>query len=72
LFIDWDHSYEGVKKDFEMYLPLVKEGGIVAFHDILSEEEVNRFWNEIKNMHESQEIINNVKKEPLGIGVLKL
>ena len=27
LFIDADHTYEGVKKDFEMYSPLVKGGG---------------------------------------------
>jgi predicted O-methyltransferase YrrM len=73
LFIDGDHSYEGVKKDFEMYSPLVRKGGLVAFHDILSEEGVNRFWNEIKRArYESQEIINNVRKKPLGIGVLKL
>ncbi|ADV64753.1 O-methyltransferase-like protein [Desulfurococcus mucosus DSM 2162] len=35
LFIDGDHSYEGVKRDFEMYSPLVKKGGIIAFHDIV-------------------------------------
>ena len=35
LFIDGDHTYEGVKKDFEMYSPLVKKGGIIAFHDIV-------------------------------------
>jgi len=34
LFIDGDHTYEGVKKDFEMYSNLVGEGGIIAFHDI--------------------------------------
>jgi cephalosporin hydroxylase len=34
LFIDGDHTYEGVKKDFEMYSPLVKKG-IIAFHDIV-------------------------------------
>lgn len=34
-FIDGDHSYEGVKRDFEMYSPLVNEGGIVAFHDTI-------------------------------------
>lgn len=27
LFIDGDHTYEGVKKDFEMYNKLAVEGG---------------------------------------------
>lgn len=34
LFIDGDHTYEGVKQDFETYRRLVGDGGIVAFHDI--------------------------------------
>ena len=33
VFIDGDHSTEGVKMDFEMYSPLVRKGGIVGFHD---------------------------------------
>jgi predicted O-methyltransferase YrrM len=33
LFIDGDYTYEGVKRDL-MYSPLVREGGIIAFHDI--------------------------------------
>lgn len=35
LFIDGDHSYEGVKQDWEMYSPLVRSGGLVGFHDIM-------------------------------------
>ncbi len=35
LFIDGDHRYEGVKKDFEMYGPMVGKGGVIAFHDIV-------------------------------------
>lgn len=35
LFIDGDHSYEGVKQDWEMYSPLVRPGGLVGFHDIM-------------------------------------
>lgn len=34
LFIDGDHTYEGVKQDFEMYSQLVNDGGIIALHDI--------------------------------------
>lgn len=35
LFIDGDHTYEGVKSDFEMYKPLVSDDGIIALHDIV-------------------------------------
>ena len=34
LLIDGDHTYNGVKKDFEMYRGLVRKEGIIAFHDI--------------------------------------
>jgi cephalosporin hydroxylase len=33
LLIDADHSYEGVKADFESWFPLVTLGGTVVFHD---------------------------------------
>ncbi len=33
LYIDADHSYEGVKKDFQNYSPLVRSGGVIGFHD---------------------------------------
>lgn len=33
LFIDGDHSYEGVKRDCENYLPKLKSGRNVSFHD---------------------------------------
>jgi len=53
LFIDGNHTYKGVKKDFEMYSNLVGEGGLIAFHDIVqgpleSVGDVPSFWNEIK------------------------
>lgn len=32
-FLDGDHSYEGLKKDIEAWLPKVKKGGIIAGHD---------------------------------------
>ena len=35
VFIDGNHSYEYVKKDWENYSQLVKKGGIVSFHDAL-------------------------------------
>ncbi|MCS7366302.1 MAG: class I SAM-dependent methyltransferase [archaeon YNP-WB-062] len=64
LFIDGDHTYEGVKKDFEMYSPLVRGGGIIAFHDIVQHPpetgcEVSGFWNEIKLRYKYREIVED-------------
>ena len=75
MFIDGDHTYEGVKKDFEMYSPFVRNGGVVAFHDILKEQgeadcEVNRFWNEIKEHYVHKELVTDPKQGWAGIGVL--
>ncbi len=33
IFIDGDHSYEGVKKDFELYSQIMSENGIITIHD---------------------------------------
>ncbi len=35
LFIDGDHSYEGVKRDWELFVPFVKPYGLVIFHDTI-------------------------------------
>lgn len=32
-FIDGDHSYQGVRADWDAWTTLVRSGGIVAFHD---------------------------------------
>ena len=33
IFIDGDHSFEGLKSDWNLWTPLVSLGGIVALHD---------------------------------------
>jgi hypothetical protein len=37
LHIDGDHSYEGVKKDFELYSTIMNPNGIISIHDTDSE-----------------------------------
>jgi len=36
LFLDGDHSYEGVSADLENYLPLLRSGGFLLMHDALN------------------------------------
>lgn len=42
LFIDGDHEYESVKKDIQDYVPKVKHGGLIIFHDYGSWDGVTR------------------------------
>lgn len=76
IMIDADHSYEGVKIDFELYSPLLAPGGLVVMHDILHnrfdpEIEVGRYWDEIKPLYDVQEIVGDYSQGNLGIGVVK-
>jgi len=75
LFIDGDHSYEGVKKDFEMYRPLLAKDGVIAFHDITPGPKdkvggVPEFWNEIKSKYDHFQIVENIRGGGYGIGIL--
>lgn len=72
LFIDGDHSYAGVKQDFEMYSPLVRPGGLIAFHDVARNDEdtqVKVFWDEVKVGRKATEYVHPADWM-CGIGVL--
>lgn len=75
LFIDGDHRYEGVKRDFEMYGPLVRRGGLIAFHDIVEGPPENvggvpQFWRQIRHRYRHEEFIRDPNQGGYGIGVL--
>ena len=54
IYIDGDHSYEGVKQDFDLFWPQLNKGGIMGFHDICIDKldgsiyGVKRLWQELK------------------------
>ena len=75
LFIDGDHTAGGVKKDFEMYSPLVAHGGLIGFHDIVRDpsdaaNEVHRFWEEIRSRYPHREIVSD-RRRKYGIGLIR-
>lgn len=77
VFIDGDHSPEGVRADWEHYGAM---GSVVAFHDIdtpakpgitsewLAEYGVHLLWPELKKRYNHVEIIGS--ERGMGIGVL--
>jgi predicted O-methyltransferase YrrM len=76
LFIDGDHSYDGVRRDFEMYSPLVADRGLIAFHDIVPGiaahvEGVPQFWSELKASIHTEELVEDWRQGDAGIGLLR-
>jgi len=75
VFLDADHSYAAIKRDFALYSPM---GKMIAIHDIAAPEgfksrrgtlvDVARFWREIKDKYRSHEII--VPGSNMGIGIV--
>ncbi len=81
VLLDGDHSFAGVRADWEIYAPLVKPGGLVVLHDIVkhpesSGVEVDQVWREISENEVTVEIIDPTHTTGLdknqwgGIGVV--
>ena len=73
LIIDGDHTYPGVKKDFELYSQIVSQDGLIIFHDInqkIKNVEVWKLWNELKSKYETFEIITFGEEKGFGIGII--
>jgi len=47
IHVDADHSYEGVKDDFDIWWPRLLPGGIVAFHDATRKRIHTKLWGDI-------------------------
>jgi len=70
IFIDADHSYEGVIKDYENALKFLKPGGYLIFHDINSQAcpGVGKMWREVAN----KDSITFVASTTCGIGIVRI
>ncbi len=86
LFIDGDHTVEGVERDFEMYGPTVRDGGLVAFHDIVPDFRtrygvdtrmdaggVPSFWQRVKSRYpRAVEFVEHRLQDGRGIGLIEV
>lgn len=69
IFIDGDHSYEGVKKDFDQALKIINDNGYIIFHDISGNEQgITKIWDEL----EPEKKVKRFQVSKIcGIGVYK-
>lgn len=86
LFIDGDHSYDGVAADLISYYHLVRPGGLIAFHDIVPDQTMqtgNRsqtsgsygggvyvLWQRIRDHFQHREFVESWQQRGYGIGVI--
>ncbi|MGH8543072.1 MAG: class I SAM-dependent methyltransferase [Gammaproteobacteria bacterium] len=86
LFIDGDHSLEGVASDYERYGSFVRSAGLIAFHDIVPDYRtrygigtgtyaggVPTFWSRLsKDTTHAYEFIDHPLQDGYGIGAIEV
>jgi predicted O-methyltransferase YrrM len=84
LLIDADHSLTGVSRDFALYTPLVRPGGLVALHDINPDHRtrfghgtgdaghVTEFWRSLSpDLGPRHEFVADPAQDGGGLGVIE-
>lgn len=80
MFIDGNHEYDYVEKDFRLYRPLIRRKGKIGLHDcqlvdvsdVVLAEGSQRFWNELSSDHPERCRLIDTEPGPwgnYGIGV---
>lgn len=74
IYIDGDHSYEGVKFDYSLFWPRLDKQCFMSFHDVVAHGYldkglfgVKKFWEELKTTHK---IIFPFPKDS-GLGIIQ-
>jgi predicted O-methyltransferase YrrM len=83
LFIDGDHSLDGVRNDFQAYSRYVRPGGVIAVHDIVPDfrarfgiatssevGQVPEFWNSVKHRYDAEQFVEDPEQDGFGIGIV--
>jgi len=74
LHIDGRHGYDDVREDFEEWITVVRDGGIVLFHDIEERENgfgVWRLWEELAAEHPSFAFTHGHGLGIIGVGAVE-
>lgn len=74
IYIDGDHSYEGVKLDYKLFYPKLDKDGLMLFHDVVAKGKLTggqygayKFWKELKN----KEKLTFPYPQHSGLGIIR-
>lgn len=80
IYIDADHSYQGVKSDYLLFWPRLKKGGYMVFHDVLLKRHTDpaydrfgvwKFWKELKSGNKIVIPFTYSDTLPSGLGIVQ-
>jgi len=74
IYIDGDHSYKGVKTDYQLFFSRLEKGGLMVFHDVTVKKTpelgtfgVWKLWQELKD----NDKITFFEPKDSGLGILQ-
>lgn len=75
IYIDGDHSFEGVSRDYSMFWPRLARGGMMSFHDITLKGKTGskdygvwKLWKQLETKHDHK--ISIILRQN-GVGILQ-
>ena len=79
IFVDGGHDMQTVTNDWNLYYPMLREGGVIAFHDINVPDhnehhiDVGHWWRECKKIGMFGDDVTEIIEKPNqnGIGVIR-
>jgi methyltransferase family protein len=71
LWIDADHHFENIDREYNWYGALVREGGLIGVHDTRAigaeYRQCGEWWQQFSKIHEVEEIV--ASENPCGTGL---
>ncbi len=69
LWIDASHDYKDVKRDYLEWIPYLKKGGIIAFHDA-NKKDQSEYWK--WGWKGPTRVVNEYLKEPKWVNIVRV
>lgn len=71
IYIDGDHSYKGVKIDYDLFWPRLNKNSLMSFHDVVVKKDIGLppfgVWKFLKEIKNNKIILPMPKNSGLGI-----